>query len=341
MARLGWGWYGRHRNRTALLIILLLLIILFESFLLYEQRTAMRATEVHSAKLLTKFLEADTTQVSGKGGVSIRLQKVRFKWSDKVYIDTDNMAVRAVPVQGRVVDFDNLESFHLMLQQSVVFIRPDVLEGMFNESVFNYPHSKLRDLKVKLTEDDDEHVLRVAGSVNVGLWIPFKMNARLSVNQRNNTLTIDVDHLKVFGVLPITKLIKWEPFQLEHIISLPPNESLIVDGNRMMVKPFGLFPAPRVEGKMSTVTLDGKGIHLAFAGQPIPAPESSAKNYVYLKGGTAQFGRFCMVDTDILILDQDESDPFVFSLGGYAAMIPRSKIEIRDTNSVRVVMPDL
>ena len=293
------------------------------------------------AWLLTTFLEDDTTQVSGAPGVPIRLENVQFKWSDKVYIDTGNMAVRAVPVHGKVVDFDNLDSFHLTLQQSVVLIRPSVLEGMFNESVFNYPHSKLRSLKVRLEQDGGAYILRVSGSVNVGLWIPFRMNAHLNVDQATNTLTIDVDHLRVFGVLPVTKLIKWEPFQLEHLISMPPNESLMVDGNRMMVKPFGLFPPPRVEGKMSIVTLDERGIHLGFAGRPIPAPESSAKNYVYLKGGTSQFGRFCMVDTDILIVDQDQSDPFVFSLLGYEKMIPRSKLDIHDTQSVRVVMPDL
>jgi hypothetical protein len=342
MAIAGLEWVSRHRYGLLVgLVALLVLVIAFESFLLYEQRAAIRATEAYSAKLLTTFLEDDTTQVSGAPGVPIRLQNVQFKWSDKVYIDTGNMAVRAVPVRGRVVDFDDLDSFHLTLQQSVVFIRPDVLEGMFNESVFNYPHSKLRSLKVKLERDDGAYVLRVSGSVNVGLWIPFRMNAHLNVDQTTNTLTIDVDHLRVFGVVPVTKLIKLEPFQLQHLISMPPNKSLMVDGNRMMVKPFGLFPPPRVEGRMSSVTLDEKGIHLAFAGRPIPAPESSAKNYVYLKGGTAQFGRFCMVETDILIVDQDQSDPFVFSLLGYEKRIPRSRLDIHDTQSVRVAMPDL
>jgi hypothetical protein len=108
----------------------------------------------------------------------------------------------------------------------------------------------------------------------------------------------------------------------------------------MMLKPFGLFPPPRIDGKMSGVIVDDKEIRLAFAGRPIPAPESSAKNYVYLKGGTSQFGNFRMLNTDILILDQDPADPFVFSLVRYAGMIPRSKIDVHDTKSVRVTMPD-
>jgi hypothetical protein len=47
-----------------------------------------------------------------------------------------------------------------------------------------------------------------------------------------------------------------------------------------------------------------------------------------------------MLNTDILILDQDPADPFVFSLVHYADMVPRSKIEVHDTKSARVTMPD-
>ena len=335
-------WLRRRRGRVmGTMIVLLLLVVAAESFVLMQQRSAIRATEVRSAELLNTFLRGDTVRTSGTTGVAIRLQNVRFKWSDRVYIDTGNMALRATPVRGGVVDFDAPESFHLNLQQSVVRIRPEVLEGMFNESVFNYPHSKLRDLEVTLTEDDDERAVRVKGKVDIGIWIPFAMNTRLSVDKRTNTLVIDVDDIKVLGILPATGLMKWKPLQLEKMLSLPPNKSMIVDGNRMMVKPFGLFPPPRVDGTMSEVSVDATEIRLTFAGSPIPAPESSAKNFVYLKGGTSQFGNIRMLDTDILILDQDPSDSFVFSLLRYSEMIPRSQIIVRDTKSARVVMPDL
>lgn len=334
-------WFTRNRGPLlGAVLILLLLVVALESFLLYEQRSAVRAASTQSAKLLTTFLEADTAKASGASGVAIRMQNVQFKWSDKVYVDMGDMALRAVPVEGRTVDFDDLSSFHLVVQQSEVMIRPSVLEGMFNESVFNYPHSKLRNLKVSLKESDNEHVVHVKGSVNVGIWISFTMDARLSVDTASNTLAIDVDHLKILGGLPVSPLVKMKPFQLESIISLPPNKSLIVNGNRILVKPFGLFPPPRVDGTMSHVTVGLDGIRLAFAGHPIPAPQSSAKNYVYLRGGTSQFGNIRMLDTDILILDQDPADPFVFSLLHYADLVPRSRIDVHGTQSARVTMPD-
>jgi hypothetical protein len=143
--RLHTSWFGRHPGlalRSA--IVLLLVIVAAESFLLYLQQETNREIEAQSAKLLNTFLQQDTLQAARTPGVPIRLQNVRFKWSDRVYIDTANMAVRAVPIQGTIVDFDDLNSFALLVQKSEVVISTDVLEGMLNESVFNYPGSKLR-----------------------------------------------------------------------------------------------------------------------------------------------------------------------------------------------------
>lgn len=335
-------WFRRHaRLLIRAAIGLLVAVVVVESFLLYQQREAMRAAQEHSEKLLTTFLRGDTTEVPKTRGVSIRLQNVRFKWSDKVYVDAGDMAVRAVPVEGNTVDFDNLGSFLLTLQQSTVLIRPQVLEGMLNESIFNYPGSDLRDLKVELKVEDKAYALKLTGKVDIATWIPFSMVADLAVDTKTNTLVMKMDHLKIFGFLPATEIVKGTPLHLDKFISLPPNKSLMIDDNDIMVKPFGLFPPPRVTGTMSAVTVDQAGIRLTFSGSPIAAPKSTARNYVYLRGGESQFGHFCMVDTDVLVLDQDPTTPFGFSLARYSELIPRSNVVVHDTRSVLVTMPDI
>jgi hypothetical protein len=341
MASTSPGWFRRHsRLLIRATFALLVAAVAVESFLLYQQREAMRAAHEHSEKLLNTFLRGDTAQVPSARGVSIRLQNVRFKWSDKVYVDTADMALRAVPIEGKTVDFDDLGSFLLTLQRSTVLIRPQVLEGMLNESVFNYPGSDLRDLKVKLAVHDNTYAVEMTGKVDVVAWFPFSMTAFLTVDTKTNTLVMRMEQLKVLGFLPATTIVRWTPLHLARLISIPPNKSLMIDGNKIMVKPFGLFPPPRVTGVMSTVSVDEAGIHLTFAGNPIPAPKSMARNYVYLRGGASQFGHFCMVDTDVLVLDQNPATLFGFSLARYADLIPRSNVEVHDTRSVRVTMPD-
>ena len=332
---------GLHRHLVLALLVSMLVVICAESFLLYQQAAINKAGRAQTDRLLTTFLRGDSAHVAGGPSVQIRLRNVRFKWSESIYVDAGNMAVRAVPAQGTTVNFDDLASFRLDLQQSVVRIRPDVLAGMFNESIFNYPESRVRNLRVSIARDDKGlQTVQLQGKVNLVAWIPFTMYTHLGVDTTTNTLVITVDHLKIFGVIPATKLIRWTPLHLDRLIALPPNKSLLVDGNRIMVKPFGLFPPPRINGRISSVEVDGDAINLAFAGDAIPAPTSSAVNYVYLQGGASQFGHYRMIDTDILIVDQNPASPFAFSLLHYAEMIPRSTFELPNTRSLRITMPD-
>ena len=334
---------GVYRHRQGLrwtVLGVLLAVVLAESFMLWQQAKIMRSIQVQSGRLLTTFLK-DTAQAATGTGISIRLQNVRFKWSEKVFVDARDMAMKAIPVDGRSVNFDDLDSFVLRLQQSTVLLTPEVLEAMLNESVFNYPHSDLRDLKVKLEPEGEGYLVAMTGMVDVVAWVPFSMVANLTIDRATNTLVMNVDHMKVFGFIPATRLVRLEPFKLNRLITLPPNQSLMIHENRIMVKPFALFPPPRVTGTMANVSIDQAGIRLTFAGDPIPAPQSSAPNYVYLRGGHAEFGHFCMDDTDILILDQNPSTTFGFSLQRYAELIPRSHIDIHNTRSVKVTMPDV
>jgi hypothetical protein len=339
MSGIRFGWIGGRFGRlTGLTMLLLVGVVLTEGYLLLKQRTAVRATFAAPSNSILSPFGGDSAASAGLPGVPIRMQNVRFKWSDGIFIDAGSLAVRAVPNAGSTVDFDDLTSFRLVLQQSVVTIRPDVLQAMFNESVFKYPHSRVRDLRVTLVPDDDVHVVQVKGHVNFGVWIPFAFSARLLVDAKTNTLGMDVDHLKILGIVPagmFTKLV-----HLENIIALPPNNSVLVDGNRLLVKPLGLFPPPRIDGTLSSVEVGANAIRLTFSGSPVAAPQASADNYVYLKGGASQFGQFRMVDTNILIRDQNPANPFVFSLVHYADMISRSVVQLHDTKSVEVTMPD-
>lgn len=337
MVRRAAEWLRRHW-----LLSLLVIVSLGEGFLLYQQSVAHRETREQSDRLLETFLKGDTTEVAaGRGGIHLRLQNVRFSWSPQVYIDTGDMALRAVPTgKNGVCNFDNLETFHLTLQQSSVRIRPDVMAGMFNEAVFNYPGSKVRDFSVGIENEDGKSLLKLAGKVNVVAWIPFTMYVKLAVDRATNTMVLSVDHLKIFGGIPATKIIKWGPMHLDQMITMPPNQSLLVHGNTIMVKPFGLFPPPRIDGQLADVKVGHDDITISFAGAPVAAPHSNAKNYVYMSGGICQFGKFRMEDTDVLIVDQNQSDPFRFSVAHYADMLKKSRIDVRELRAITVSMPD-
>src|SRR5262249_8224783 len=112
MAEPAKGWIRRHARVLMYVPLgLMLAVVCVGSFLLWQQPNVMASIRGQSSQLLNTFLSGDTAQVAQQRGVSIRLQNVRFKWSPKVYVDASDMALRAVPVDGQVVNFDDLSSF--------------------------------------------------------------------------------------------------------------------------------------------------------------------------------------------------------------------------------------
>jgi hypothetical protein len=224
-----------------------------------------------------------------------------------------------------------------------VLISPKTLQGMFNESVFNYPGSNLRNLTVGIEKAGGENHIKLTGSLKFFLWIPFAMDTNLSVDRKNNTLVIAVNTLKVFGFIPATWLIQLKPFNLDKLLTLPPNHYLTVHHNLMMVKPFGLFPPPRIDGQMSGIYVMPRLIQLQFSGtdpsfSEVPSPASA--NYIYLQGGNAQFGRIRMLGTQVQVIDSHPANLFQFSLLNYLHYLPLSKVQLLESGGASLQMPD-
>ena len=163
------------------------------------------------------------------------------------------------------------------------------------------------------------------------------------MDQKTNTLVIAVEDLKVFGIIPAKWLLNFKPFNLEKLINLPPNQHLMVRGNLMMVKPFGLFPPPHIDGKISTVHVMSKWIELEFSGKD-PAfsniPQSGASNFIYLQGGNAQFGKIGMLGAQVQVIDKNPKNLFQFSLLNYLSYLPHSDVQLTDMGGAVLVMPD-
>src|SRR5262245_16674509 len=70
---------GGRRAVMAGLVVALAIV----SFLFYQERSINRAANTQSAKLLSTFLQGDTSAAASDSGVYLRLENVRFKWSDR------------------------------------------------------------------------------------------------------------------------------------------------------------------------------------------------------------------------------------------------------------------
>lgn len=330
----------RQRIVFGMIIGLLLLIITFETAVILEQRRVTQQVEAQSQATYQQFLKRGIP-ASASNGSNVLLRNVQYCWSKEICIDTNRLSATAVPVNpGSELVFDDLKSFIVKVHNGTVRISPKTLQGMFNESVFNYPGSNLRNLSVSIEQAGQANRIKLAGSLKYFLWIPFEMDTNLKVDSRTNTLVISVYQLKAFGFIPATWLIELKPFNLQKLLPLPENRYLTVRQNLMMVKPFGLFPPPRIDGKMTSIAVLPRMIQLSFSGNEPAISSAGGVNSITVKGGNPQFGRIRMMGADVQVNDRNPGDPFRFSLLNYLNYLPTSQVKLRSNGGATLLMSD-
>jgi len=335
-----------HRNRIiwGAVITLLLLVIIIETVIIIEQKRVNQRIEAQAQQALGQFLKEGVPTTGRQIGANILFRNVRFCWSRQICINSNHLSATAQPLNGRQpLIFDDLKSYIVNVHNADVLITPKTMEGMFNESVFNYPGSKLRNLTVRINQGGNSNHVMLAGSLNFILWIPFQMDTNMTVDQKTNTLIISVNDLQVFGFIPATWVIQLKPFNLDKLLTLPANRYLTVHRNLMMVKPFGLFPPPRISGQMARINVTPRYIQLQFSGKDgvTPTPAQSAENFIALQGGMAQFGNIQMLNTHIEVIDKNPKDYFQFSLLSYLDYLPDSEVRLLKDGGAVVKMSDI
>lgn len=326
------------------IIALLSIIVIAESVIIFTQRQVTQQIEAQSEEALGRFMKQGVPNRATQPGVDILFKNVRFCWSKAICISNRQLTATAISInRNSPVIFDNLDSIIIEVHNAQVLITPKTLQGMFNESVFNYPGSNLRDLNVSIQNISGQNHVLIRGSLNYILWLPFQMDSNLSVDRKTNSLIIAVNDISLFGFIPATWLIQLKPFNLDKILKLPKNRHLTVHHNLMLVKPFGLFPPPRVNGQMSAIDVTPNFIRLTFSGADpdfgtIPQP---AYNLIYLHGGTARFGNIQMLKTNVEVIDQNPNNLFQFSLLNYLDYLPNSEAHLQKDGGAIVKMPDM
>jgi hypothetical protein len=90
-----------------------------------------------------------------------------------------------------------------------------------------------------------------------------------------------------------------------------------VKGDDLYLDPLAIIPNPVVDGKLKSVRIEGAYLVQEFFHTPddtifgsFVRPDPDLKNFIYFRGGSLRFGRLTMSDTDLMIRDADERDPF-------------------------------
>jgi hypothetical protein len=242
----------------------------------------------------------------------IQMRNVDLRIDPKSAMRIRTLQGQVIPTTaGTIAVLDDPSSFKIRATSGTVALDGEAITTLLNTIAFNYPGAPIKNLRVRI--EDGQVVQR--GVLHKGVDIPFEMWAVPEL-QPDGRLRLHPNKLTIFGVNGIT-LMHALGLKLEKMMDLSGSRGASVSGDDILLDPLAIIPPPTVAGKLKSVRVEGNYMVQQFVQTPddtvfgtFVVPDSGSKNFIYFRGGTLRFGKLTMVDTDLLIHDANETDPF-------------------------------
>jgi hypothetical protein len=242
---------------------------------------------------------------------------------------------------GSVPLLDDPTSFQIRVTSATVDLTGPDLAALLNEFVFAYKGAPIRDLKARV----DGSTVVFSGVMHKGVDLPFEMTSELSLD-RDGRIRSHPRKIKMLGVNG-EKLLHALGLHLDKILDLSGSRGASVDGDDLLLDPVKMIPPPAIQGRLASVRVEEGHVSQTFvrtAEDSVFAgrvhADSSVHHYVYFRGGQLRFGKLLMTDTDLLIGDADDSDPFDLYMAKYNAQLIAGTTRNLANLGLRVSMPD-
>lgn len=288
-------------------------------------------------------------KTSSRTGTYMKLANLNFRLTDEIIMQVKELVGEAIP-KGKlpIVNFDDVNSFKINILSGEAFVKTEIMEYIFNNLVFNYDGSPLKNQKMQFFADDEGGKkvmkLRLSGDMKLVMWIGFEMVGKMYLDREKTLMVIEAESIKSLGN-PYTKtLLDAVGLNMEKLLPIPSGRGLTMIGNKIIVEPFKIFPPPQIGGFISDMRVHETGLQLFFSSNtkvnfpPLPVP--NVKNYLYLYQGDVKFGKLMMVDARLQMVDSSQKSDFDFYLKKYQIPLAAGSSKIMRDGSVVATIPD-
>lgn len=241
----------------------------------------------------------------------MEMRNVDLHINPKSAMHVRSLRGQVLTTPGTIAWLDKPTSFRVRATSGVVALDGDAITALLNEIAFNYPGAPIKNLRV--TIENGSVVQR--GTLYKGVPIPFQMWS-VPVLQPDGRLKLHPDRMKIFGVNGNT-MMRALGLHLDKMMDLSKARGVSVKVDDIYLDPLQIIPPPTVEGRLTSVRVEGALLIQEFARTADDSifgtfvkPDSGSRNFIYFRGGALRIGKLTMADTDLLIHDSDENDPF-------------------------------
>jgi hypothetical protein len=249
---------------------------------------------------------------------------------------------------GGPVVFDDKRSFILHIDTADVGLDAHDLTALMNKYIFGYNGAPIKKVSVTIAGG----AMRMTGRLHKGVDIPFDISAQVSATP-DGKMRVHPTKTKIFGV-DGDALMRALHLSLEKMIDVSKAVGVTVHENDILIDPTKVLPPPAIEGHVTRVRVEGDQVVQTFGSEPgtravasqpvlpvLTAPDTSARNFMYYRGGSLRFGRLTMTDADMQIVDLDPKDPFEFELDLYARQLVAGYSRTTPSMGLEVYMRDI
>ena len=253
-----------------------------------------------------------TTGAPGDSSLWMEMRNVDLHIDSRSVMHVRSLRGRVVStVAGAIASLDDPKSFRVQATNGTVALDGDGISALLNDIAFNYPGAPIKHLRVHI----ENGAIVQKGTLHKGVDIPFEMKS-VPVLQPDGRLRLHPDELRIFSINGLV-LMHALHLHLADFMDLSKARGVSVKGDDLFLEPLAIIPPPQVDGRLTSVRVEGDLLVQQFARTPDDTifgtyvrPDSGVSNFVYFRGARLTFGKLTMTDTDLLIRDADESDPF-------------------------------
>lgn len=293
--------------------------------------------------------DAKGFRTHSRSGTYMKLANLNFRLTDEIIMQIKELVGEAIPKsKNGIVNFDDVNSFRIDILSGEAFVKTEIMEYIFNNMVFNYEGSPLKNLKMEFFDEEENgkpvKKLRLGGDMKLVMWIGFEMVGKMYLDREKTLMVIEAERIKSMGIPGTKTMLDVVGLNMEKLLPIPAGRGLTMVGNKIIVEPFKIFPPPQIGGFISDMRVQNTGLQLFFSSKSKinfpPLPRADVKNYLYLYQGDVKFGKLMMVDARLQMVDSTQNNDFDFFLKKYQLPLALGVSKILPDGSVVATIPD-
>jgi len=256
---------------------------------------------------------ASTAPASATPSIQVAMKNVMYHYTRSIALHIAQLEGELLPAKpGTVVVIDDKSSFVLALNYAEISVSCNSLAQVLNENVFAAADAPIKNL----TLASQNNQLMIKGKLHQKGDVSFETTGTLVI-EGDGRLRLHTEHFKA-AHLSLKGLFDALGMNIARIIDAKKIPGVSTDKDDLILNPIEMLPPPAIKGQVTAVRIQGNDIVLTFG---TPQPENfaarEAGNYIALRHGSVQFGKFTMRDSDLILIDTDPRDPLDFFLDHY------------------------